>query len=289
MPPPSGPTQSTEARVGQKRYKRKIAILRFSNETNYGKALLSAADYDRVGKQTSDMLASRLVESNEFLVFERTDLDRLKQERDTSGVKTDLVGVDTVIAGSLTEFGRAIDGQSGFLSSTKMQTAHAKVEIRLIDLATGQAFFSAKGVGKASTESGEIAGFGSRSEYDSTLNDQAIGAAISDMMSAMVNKLRERPWRTDILDMQGSTLFVSGGKTQGLSVGDVLRVVRPGKQVKSAQSGFSISLPPTEVAKIRVVSLFGENETNEGAACEFVGSPLEKIDPKTMYVLEMQK
>lgn len=281
----SAMAKAIEVPVG-KRYKRKVAILRFSNETNYGRALLSAADYDRIGKQTSDMLAARLIESNEFLVFERTDLQKLQQERATSGVKSDLVGVDTVISGSLTEFGRAIDGQSGFLSSTKKQTAHAKVEVRLIDIGTGQAFFSAKGVGEASTESGEVAGFGSRSEYDSTLNDRAIGAAISDMISSMINKLKERPWRTDILEVEGKTVYVSGGKTQGIRVGDVLRVVQPGKQVKSAQSGFTMSLPPKETGRIRVVSLFGDNETNEGAECEWISDGQVPINVKTMYVVE---
>lgn len=269
-----------------KRYKRKVAILRFSNETNYGRALLSSADYDRVGKQTSDMLAAKLIESNEFLVFERSDLEKLKQERATSGTVGDLVGVDTVISGSLTEFGRAIDGQSGFLSSTKKQSAHAKVEVRLIELATGQAFFSAKGVGEATTESGEVAGFGSRAEYDSTLNDRAIGAAISDMISSMINKLKERPWRTDILDVQGRTVFVSGGKTQGIRVGDVLRVMQPGKKVKSSQSGFTMSLPPSEVGKIRVTAIFGDSETNEGAQCEWLSGSLSSVNAKTMYVIE---
>jgi curli biogenesis system outer membrane secretion channel CsgG len=280
---------STPNGVSQKKYKRKLAILRFSNETNYGRALLSSADYDRIGKQTSDMLASRLIESNEFLVFERTDLEKLKLERSTSKEKSELIGVDTVIAGSLTEFGRAIDGQSGFLSNTKKQTAHAKVEIRLIDIGTGQAFFSTKGVGEASTESGEVAGFGSRSEYDSTLNDRAIGAAISDMISSMVNKLRERPWRTDILDVQGPTVFISGGKSQGLSEGDVLWIVKPGKQIKSAQSGFTISLPPKQVAQVKIISLFGDNETNEGAVSEVMGIPSERIDIKTMHVVEGKK
>ena len=55
------------------RYKRKVAIGRFTNETTYGRSLLSDADLDRIGKQASDMLASRLVMSGQFLVLERPD------------------------------------------------------------------------------------------------------------------------------------------------------------------------------------------------------------------------
>ena len=170
-----------------KRYKRKIAIVRFTNETNYGKALMSDQDFDRIGKQASDMLASRLIKSANFLVFERIDMKKVQQEQSLAGGGS-LIGVDTVIVGSVTEFGRSIGGKSGFMSSTKVQTARTKVEIRLIDIKTGQAFFSATGAGEATTESGEIAGYGSRAEYDATLNDRAIGAAISDVIDKLVNK-----------------------------------------------------------------------------------------------------
>ena len=43
------------------RYKIKIAVARFTNESNYGRSLLNDQDLDRIGKQASDMLMSRLV------------------------------------------------------------------------------------------------------------------------------------------------------------------------------------------------------------------------------------
>ena len=43
------------------RYKTKIAIARFTNESNYGRSLLTDQDLDRIGKQAGDMLMSRLV------------------------------------------------------------------------------------------------------------------------------------------------------------------------------------------------------------------------------------
>src|SRR5437763_9736695 len=149
------------------RYKTKIAIARFTNESNYGRSLLTDQDLDRIGKQAGDMLMSRLVLSGKFLVLERPDAARLEREQHLSGGT--LVGADTVVAGSVTEFGRSVGGKSGFLSSTKVQVARAKVDIRLIDVKTGLAYFSAQGSGEANTESGEVAGFGSHSEYDATL------------------------------------------------------------------------------------------------------------------------
>jgi len=266
------------------RYKTKIAIARFTNESNYGRSLLTDQDLDRIGKQAGDMLMSRLVLSGKFLVLERPDAAKLEREQKLSGGS--LIGADTVIAGSVTEFGRSVGGKSGFLSSTKLQTAKAKVDIRLVDVQTGLAYFSANGSGEASTESGEIAGFGSRAEYDATLNDRAIAAAISDVVDRLVDKLYDRPWRTDILEVRGTQLFIAGGERQGLKPGDVLAVLQATGTAKSKQSGFEIALPPRQVASVRVVSLFGDSETNEGSVCEVTSGTVDPGALATLFVAE---
>ena len=114
---------------------------RFTNETNYGRSLLNDAELDRIGKQASDMLTSRLIQSGQFVVLERTDLNKVLKEQQIAG-DAKLVGSDTLIIGSVTEFGRSVGGKTGFLSSTKVQTAKAKVDIRLVDVKTGHAYFS---------------------------------------------------------------------------------------------------------------------------------------------------
>jgi curli biogenesis system outer membrane secretion channel CsgG len=269
----------------EKRYKIKVAVGRFTNESNYGRSLLTDAELDRIGKQASDMLSSRLVQSGQFVVLERTDLNKVLKEQEIAG-DAKLVGSDTLIIGSVTEFGRSVGGKVGFLSSTKVQTAKAKVDIRLVDVKTSHAYFSAIGAGEASTESGEIAGFGSRADYDATLNDRAIGAAISDVIDRLVSKLRERKWRTDILDVKGEQVFIAGGRHQGIRKGDLLDVMEAGDTVKSRQTGFDVTLPPRKVATLRVVSLFGDTETDEGAVCEVAGGTLPTpLSPK-LYVAE---
>lgn len=280
--------QQAAQRPAAPRYKRKIAIGRFTNETNYGRSLLNDAELDRIGKQASDMLASRLVQSGQFIVLERPDLSKLEREHALTGAGG-LVGSDTLIMGSVTEFGRSVGGKVGFLSSTKLQLAKAKVDIRLVDVKTGHAYFSANGAGEASTESGEIAGFGSRSEYDATLNDRAIAAAISDVIDRLVKKLADRPWRTDILEVQGGQVFVSGGKSQGLKPGDELAVLHAGQTVKSAQTGFEVTLPPKQVATLKVASTFGDSETNEGSVCQLTSGAIDKAALKKLYVAEATK
>lgn len=268
-----------------KKYKTKVIIGRFSNETNYGKTLLSDENYDRIGKQVSDMLAARLIKSGRFLVFERPDLSKVEAEQNITNQK-DLIGADTIILGSVTEFGRAISGKSGFLSSTKLQTAKSKVEIRLVDTKTSQAFFSVSGSGEASTESGEVAGFGSAADYDATLNDRAIAAAISDLINNLITSIENRPWKTDVLKVEDKKIFISGGKSQGIKVDDILLVMKKDEAVKSQQSGFTIDLPPSKIATIKVTSLFGESETNEGSVAEIIEGAINPADVNQIFVKE---
>ena len=224
--------------------KRKIAVGRFTNETMYGKALLAPGEADPLGRQTSDMLSTALVKTGKFLVFERPDLNLIMGEQALTGDKTNIIGVDDLLIGSLTQFGRETVGENGFLSNTKKQLAHAKVEIRLVDVHTGQVIFTTTGTGEASVENGTVMGFGNQAAYDETLNDRAIGAAIDDAMTPLVGRLAEKPWHTDILQVSGGQVFISGGAHQGLSVGTKLAVMRAGAMVKSTQTGFEIALPP---------------------------------------------
>jgi curli biogenesis system outer membrane secretion channel CsgG len=268
--------------------KRKIAIGRFSNSTNYGRALLMDGQKDPLAEQASDMLMARLVDTGKFLVFERGDLDAVKNEAAVTGNAASLVGVDALIVGSVTQFGRQTEGQTGFLSSTKRQTAAATVEIRLVDVRTGQAFFSTAGSGTSSVEAGEVAGFGSRAAYDSTLTDKAIGAAISDLTTNVVQKLEERPWTTDVLDVSGGTVMISGGPRQGLKVGDEFVVETKGKTVTSGQSGLPITLPGAEVARIRVTGFFGAGEA-EGATAQIMSGALVSAQRSGLVVREARR
>ena len=62
-------------------------------------------------------MSKALTESGSFLVLERPDISRLQAESDLTGVSSQLVGVDALVIGSLTEFGRKTVGQSGFVST----------------------------------------------------------------------------------------------------------------------------------------------------------------------------
>ena len=257
--------------------KRKIALGRISNETNYGRSLLRDNAGDPLGKQVTDLLSKSLAQSGAFLVFERPDIGRVKDEGALTATPLNLVGVDTLIVGSLTEFGRKTEGQTGFASQSKKQISFAKIDLRLVDASTGQVFFATSGAGEASTETSSVFGFGSQAAYDGTLNDAAIRQAVSEAVNRLSNELAGRPWQTSFLSQDGARYFVAGGKAQGLRPGMEFVVLTKGAQVKSPQTGFMITLPGKDVARVRIDSTFGDSEASEGSVASLVSGSLSGL------------
>lgn len=264
--------------------KRKIALGRITNETNYGRSLLRDQHDDPLGKQVTDLMSKALTESGSYLVFERPDITRLQAESRLTDSKLNLVGVDALIVGSLTEFGRKTVGATGFVSSSKRQVAFAKVDIRVVDASTGHVFFATSGAGEASNETASTFGFGSQASYDGTLNDTAVRQAVADAISRLSVEMRNRPWQTYILKIDAGRVFVGGGKSQGIKPGMQLSVQTQGERVKSPQTGTEITLPGQQIAQIRVESSFGDSELNEGSVASVVAGSINGYKPEQLVV-----
>jgi curli biogenesis system outer membrane secretion channel CsgG len=282
--------QAAKATPQTPELKRKIALGRVSNETLHGRSLLVDDQNDRVGKQLSDMLASRLVESGSYIVLEYPDLKRVEDVNQSANKVFQFRGVDTLVLGSLTKFGRKTVGESGFLSSTKRQVAFAEINLRLIDTQTGRVYQSLSGSGQASLESGQVAGFGSNAGYDGTLNDKAIANAVADAVDKMSQQVMNRPWFSTVLKIRnhGKEAIISGGQHQGLKPGMLLKVQTQGETLHLEQTGFDVQLPGVEVATLRVRSSFGTSETQEASITDLVSGSLANHKLSSLKVVEGQ-
>ncbi len=254
--------------------KRKIALGRLTNETSYGQSLLRDRQDDPLGKQVTDLMSKALTESGAFLVFERPDISRVQAESKLVDSKLNLIGVDALIVGSLTEFGRKTLGATGFVSASKRQVAFAKVDIRLVDTSTGHVFFATSGAGEASTETASTFGFGSQAGYDGTLNDAAVRQAVSEAVSRLSAELNNRPWETYVLKADGNRLFIGGGKSQGMLPGMQFSLQTKGERIKSPQTGAEITLPGQTIAQLRIDALFGDGELNEGSIASIISGSM---------------
>lgn len=264
--------------------KRKVAIGRFSNETQYAKSVFYDKENDPMGKQASDILSTRLAASEKFLLIERQDYDKIVKELNTRGEVAQNVGADYLIIGSITEYGRKTVGTQKVFSSGKEQTVEAGVSIRLVDVSTGVIIYSGEAKGEATTEDRKVLGFGKTADFDATLSDKAISAAISKLVENIINKCMDAPWKAYLLSEEGGSYIISGGKTQGIAVGNTFSVMEKGKKVKNPQTGMFIELPGKAVATIKIDQTLGNMPQDEISLASVVEGAIDNSALDKYYI-----
>ena len=283
------PTQVPDGKT----IKRKVAIGRFFNETQYAKGVFYDKENDPMGKQALDILSAKLAASGKFLLLERSDLAQLleeakKSENGESGLQS--IGADYLIIGSITEFGRKNTGKEGVFTSTKMQTVEAGVAIRLVDVSTGLIVYSDEAKGQAQITTRSTLGVGGRADFDATLSDKAISEAIGQLVEYIINKCTDKPWRTFFLTYDADAQMIAGGASQGVKEGDTFAVKTRGKKVKNPQSGMMIELPGKQVGTVTVTGTGGDTPETEYSFVEYNGTtPIDASKLNTYYIEEIKK
>ena len=269
--------------------KRKVAIGRFSNETQYAKGIFYDKENDPMGKQALDILSSKLAASGKFLLLERSDLAALLEECQKNGAGAATIGADYMIIGSITEFGRKDTGKSKVFASEKTQMVEAAVSIRLVDVSTGLIIYSDEGKGSAELTTKTTMGLGGKASYDATLSDKAISEAIGQLVENIINKCTDSPWKTYFLSCDNDATLIAGGKSQGLKEGMMFDVKTQGKKVKNPQTGIMITLPGKSVGTAKIISCGGDTPETEYSFVEVSSS--EKINNENMskYIIEQKK
>ena len=268
----------------EKVLKRKVAIARFSNETQYGKGIFYDKENDPMAKQALDILSTRLASTGKFLLLERSDLDKVLGEAENVDYKK--IGADYIIIGSITQFGRKNTGDVGLFSSAKTQLVEAAVSLRLIDVSTGQIIYSEEAKGNAEMKSKTTMGLGGTADFDATLSDKAISAAISQLTENIINNCMDRPWKAYFLTIDEGTIYISGGKSQGVNVDDIFIVKEKGKSVKNPQTGMMMELPGKTAGKIKILLTGGESPEAEFAAVELVEGKIDEEKLANYYIIE---
>ncbi|MCB5226438.1 MAG: CsgG/HfaB family protein [Paraglaciecola sp.] len=268
--------------------KRVIAIARFSDETKRGNAFLIDQNADRLGKQASDILSARLTDTQKFIMLERSDLDKVQQEQSMSGTTVQNIGSDYLIVGSVSEFGRSTNSEVGVFSRNLVQTATATVNVRLINTRTGQVIYSEEATGEARVEANTVLGVGERAAYDTAINDKALSAAISKLVSNITENLLDAPWQAYLVSQQGSNFLMTGGKSQGIKLNDTFSVEVLSEPIRNPQTGMLITLPGEEVATLKVIGFIGSGD-NELSICQVVSGSLADKEIQKLIVKEQGK
>ena len=278
--------QSNISTSNEKVIKRKVAIGRFSNETQYAKGIFYDKENDPMGKQALDILSSKLAASGKFLLLERSDLSTLLEESRKGGNALSTIGADYMIIGSIAEFGRKNVGKSGVFSTSKTQTVEAAVTVRLIDVSTGLIIYSDEARGSADLTTKTTMGVGGRADYDATLSDKAISEAIGQLVENIINKSTDKAWRTYFLAFEEDAVLIAGGASQGIEVGDTFTIKTKGRSVKNPQTGMMIELPGKEIGTVTILATGGDTAETEYSFVEVSSTTDIDVNKLTEYFIE---
>ncbi|MFV0553399.1 MAG: CsgG/HfaB family protein [Mangrovibacterium sp.] len=274
------------AQEDSKALKRKVAIGRFTNVTKQSQSIFYDQESDQLGKQAADILATKLVASEKFILIERQDYESIVAELEKSNALTQNIGADFLIIGSVTELGRKAIGNQKVFSNSVKQVVEAGVSMRLVDVSTGLIIYSGEGKGVAEVEDKRVLGYGETADFDATLTDKAIGAAINQLVENIINTCNDKPWNAYILAEEDGSFIISGGKSQGIAAGNTFSVLSPGKKVTNPQTGMAIELPGKVVAKIKIDMTVGDTPENEVSMASIIEGAIDSDKLSNYRVIE---
>jgi curli biogenesis system outer membrane secretion channel CsgG len=304
----AAPTPATAAE-GPKRL---VTIMNF----DYGTvktyvAQIFGSDQD-IGKGISDMLVDKLLKDGKYRLVERSALDKILAEQNfsnsdradsnTAAKIGKVLGVDAIIIGSITQFGRDDQhtnvGGGGYglgrfgLGGVGTSKAKAVVGItaRVINVSTGEILASVQGMGESTRSSTSLIGGGGggtggggggldmgSSNFANTILGEATHKAVDDVGAKLDDDAAKIPERTLaisglVADATGNTLIINVGKKAGVKVGDKLSIMRQVRVVKDPATGKVIKSVEDKVGDATVTEV-----DDDSATATFAGAGAPKV------------
>jgi curli biogenesis system outer membrane secretion channel CsgG len=281
--------------------KKRVAVLDFDYGTVQSYVSEIYGTNQDVGKGITDMLVEKLVKDGKYSVIERKALDKILAEQNfsnsdranpaTAAKIGQILGVDAIIMGSITKFGRddksksigglGIGPRAFGIGGVKRSEAKAvcAISARVVDTNTGEILAAVTGEG-ASKRSGTsllggggggggagIGGFDTHaSNFGQTLLGEAVTQAVTDVggqLGASVGNVPTRKVEVTALvaDVSGNTLIINVGSSKGLKIGDKLDINHAGRQIKDPTTGKVLKTITTKIGEGTVTEVDADSAT----------------------------
>lgn len=265
-----------------------------------------------VGKGISDLLVDKLLKDGKYRLIERSALDKILAEQNfsnsdradpnTAAKIGKVLGVDAIIIGSITQFGRDDQhtnvGGGGYglgrfgLGGVGTSKAKAVVGItaRVINVSTGEILASVSGLGESTRSSTSLLGAGGgwsgggggsldmgSSNFSNTILGEAVHKAVDDTGTKLDDAATKIPARTLsvsglVADATGNSLIINVGKKAGVKVGDKLIVSRQVRTVKDPATGKVIKSVEDKIGEATVTEVDEDSST-----ATFAGAGAAKV------------
>lgn len=223
------PSYSSDTYIGPKK---KIAIAEFSNSTPYGQR--------RLGEGISSILMTELAKADRFILIERKNLEDVADEiklsmtglTENAVEELQLIGAEYLLMGDVTKFAVSTEGKSTLVSKKKVQQADVSVDMRMVDVSTGQILLSETGSGTATKETKQVLGQGSSAGYDEALEQDAFRSSVVSLVDKIVKTLDQKDWISNIVKVEDDNIYIDAGRKSNLKINTKFKIYSRSKVIK---------------------------------------------------------
>ncbi|HUQ95722.1 MAG TPA: CsgG/HfaB family protein [Bryobacteraceae bacterium] len=263
--------------LGAQERKRRVAVLNFDYSTvsSYVYSIFNS-NVD-IGKGVADIMMEKLVNSGTYQVYDRKAIEKIMAEQNFSNSDRanpataarigQLIGVDAIVMGSITQFGRddkttevgavgRVTGRYGISGIGKKQSkAVVVVSARIVNVDTGEVVVTASGTGESTRSGTALLGSGggqsssgggysdmSSRNFGATIIGEAVNKAVEATAKSLDASASRVPVRTIrmqglLADVSNGIIIINIGSKAGVKAGDKFEVVRQGREVTDPSSG----------------------------------------------------
>jgi curli biogenesis system outer membrane secretion channel CsgG len=301
--------------------KMRVAVLDFDYATvKTDVAAIFGSDQD-IGKGITALLIDKLVNDGNYRLVDRQQMAKILAEQNFSNSNRadpnsaaqigKLLGVQAIIVGSITQFGRDDKNYGGSggggtwhgvgMGNLGLKKSKATVNItaRIIDVNTGEILASSTGTGSSQRNGTSVGGSGSNwwsggggqldmgsSNFGQTIIGEAVKGAVTTLGTALDADATKMPVAPPpprmavaglVADVNGGELVLNVGAAQGVRVGDTLAITRTGRVIKDPATGKVLRSIDTPIGNVSITSV-----DTGSAVGNFSGAGTVKVGDKVM-------
>lgn len=247
--------------------KKKVALLSFYNESPMGG--------DDIAVTATEEFRREMSKSREFIFDPEGEsiFGTSKEIYAGGGIKlaqlsrkAKMSGVNIVIFGRIKEARiRQKSDEIGFVRKVK-SLAETYVEIKVFDVLANKELFSETVDGNISDDNFRF--YQAESEdnlsYRQDLLRYSVKVAVRKFVPRLVKVGSRLDWMGRVAKIMGTRIYINAGRTSGINLGDILKVVTEGQEIYDPESGALIGMSKGEVkGTLEVVDFLGQ----DGAVC----------------------
>lgn len=243
--------------------KKRVALLGFFNESPYGG--------EDLGFTATEELKAEMLRSGQFILDPTATsvFGTSKEVYAGGGVKLIQMARKAKAQGlNFVIFGRVIEArirektdEIGVVRQTKAYT-ESKIEIRIFDVNANKEIFTetVKGYADDSSFRFFMSDQESKLEYRRDLLRYVVKVAIRKGMPQIIGLAQKLEWVGRVAKIIGTKIYINAGRSSGLNIGDILKVVNEGVEIYDPETGALMGVSKGEIkGTVEVIDYVGQD------------------------------